>query len=49
MVGARFFRLEKAAGDESKLRKLQQKNVRYFFGWGGKKLNNVHNKILEIV
>ena len=47
MVGARFFRLEKAAGDESKLRKLQKK-CKAFLG-GGKKLNNVHNKMLEIV
>ena len=48
MVGARFFRLEKAAGDESKLKILLKKKCKAFLG-GGKKLNNVHNKILEIL
>ena len=51
MVGARFFRLEKADGDESniKVKKIAKiKKARHF--WGEvKKLNNVHNKILEIV
>ena len=32
MVGARFFRLEKAAGDESKLRKLLKKMQGIFGG-----------------
>ena len=35
MVGARFFRLEKAAGDESKLRKLPKKG-KAFLGAGKK-------------
>ena len=51
MVGARFFRLEMAAGDESKfnlIRKLSKIKARHFWGQG-KKLNNVQNKILEIV